>query len=181
LPALTNRKWELFAQELAKGKAQADAYALAGFKRDDGHAARLAGDGRIKARVADILGQAAAKTGVEVETVLRELVAVGTADIGRAVEWNGEKVTLKDSASLPAEVRAAISEVRQTRDGVAIKFHSKTAALDMLGRHLGMFKERLEHSGPGGEPIETRELDPLDFARRIMFALERGRRALDRK
>lgn len=30
-------------------------------------------------------------------------------------------------------------------------------ALELVGKHLGMFKERHEHSGPDGGPIETRE------------------------
>ena len=41
MTVLTNPKHELFAHELAKGASQADAYETAGFKRCDGHAARL--------------------------------------------------------------------------------------------------------------------------------------------
>ena len=33
--------------EIAFGASQTDAYAAAGYVRDDGHASRLAGDGRI--------------------------------------------------------------------------------------------------------------------------------------
>ena len=45
--ALKNPKHERFAQELAKGKSATEAYRLAGYKPDDGHASRLAGNGRV--------------------------------------------------------------------------------------------------------------------------------------
>ncbi len=37
----------------------------------------------------------------------------------------------------------------------------------------------VEHTGKDGGPIETRELSPLELARRVAFALEKGRRALE--
>jgi phage terminase small subunit len=51
MPILTNPRHERFAQELAKGKTATEAYRLAGYKHDDGHASRLAGNGRVSARV----------------------------------------------------------------------------------------------------------------------------------
>jgi phage terminase small subunit len=68
-------------------------------------------------------------------------------------------VTLKDSSALPPEVRAAVSEVKQTKDGVAIKFHSKTAALEMLARYFGMSKEKLEITGANGGAIQVRRIE----------------------
>lgn len=32
--------------------------------------------------------------------------------------------------------------------------------LELIGKELGMFKERIEHSGPLGAPIEISSLDP---------------------
>jgi phage terminase small subunit len=179
MPPLHNPRHEIFAQELAKGKSQGEAYALAGFKPSEQHACRLAKHGKVAARVSELHEAAAKRTGASIESVIAELLCIAEADIGEAVEWNGETVTVLDSKSLPQGVRRAISEVRKTRDGVAIKFHSKTSALEMLGRYLGMFRDRVEHSGPGGGPIETRELSPLEAGRRIAFALEKARRELE--
>jgi hypothetical protein len=36
--------------------------------------------------------------------------------------------------------------------------HDKAAALEKLGRTLGLFKDRLEHTGKDGGPISLRQL-----------------------
>ena len=41
-------------------------------------------------------------------------------------------------------------------------------------------KVAMEHSGPEGGPIETRELSETEVARRIAFALARGARAAEK-
>ena len=56
MPTLPNPKHELFCQERAKGKTQVEAYKIAGYAPDDGHASRLAGNGRIMSRVEELLG-----------------------------------------------------------------------------------------------------------------------------
>jgi phage terminase small subunit len=60
---------------------------------------------------------------------------------------------LVDSAELDEDTAAAVAEVSQTKEGVRIKLHDKRAALVDIGRHLGMFTDRFEHSGPDGGPI----------------------------
>jgi hypothetical protein len=69
---LTNPKWEIFAQELAKGSSQLEAYVAAGYKPDDGHANRLAGYGRITARIAELQGNVAENTEVTIEGLILE-------------------------------------------------------------------------------------------------------------
>jgi phage terminase small subunit len=81
-----------------------------------------------------------------------------------------------DSAEIDDDTAAAIAEVSQTRDGIRIKFHDKLGALEKIGKHLGMLVDRHEHTGKNGGPIETVELSPLEAARRIIFALEKGLR-----
>lgn len=68
----------------------------------------------------------------------------------------------------------------KTKDGIKIKFHDKLSALDKIGRHLGMFVEKHELTGKDGGPIETADVSDLDRARTIAFALEKGRRILER-
>jgi len=54
-----SRSDERFAQALAQGKTANEAYALAGYKGNDGNASRLKGNERISARVQEIVGSAA--------------------------------------------------------------------------------------------------------------------------
>ena len=45
------------------------------------------------------------------------------------------------------EQKACISGVKETKFGIEVTFYNKEKALEMLGRHLGMFTEKLEVKG----------------------------------
>lgn len=87
MPALENPKHERFAQELFKGKTQLDAYATAGYRPDDGAAARLSGNVRVKARLAELQNKASDRAEISVAAVLRELWSIGTADPNELIEY----------------------------------------------------------------------------------------------
>ena len=158
---LSNPKHELFAQERAKGAGPSEAYEKAGFKRHPGNAHRMSANERISARVEEILTQSAERCGVTVDRITEELAKIGFADIRKVMRWGesvaiptneGEitvyhDVALLSSAEIDDATAGAISEVRKTKDGLSIKMHDKRAALVDLGKNLGMFKERVEHSG----------------------------------
>lgn len=73
---LTNPKHERFAQELAKGKSQADAYAEAGYQPSEPHASRLASNGKVAARVAEIQERAAIRAEITVAGITERLLAI---------------------------------------------------------------------------------------------------------
>ncbi|MGJ0533831.1 terminase small subunit [Methylocystis sp.] len=197
MPVLENPRHEIFAREIAKGASQREAYRSAGYQGDersmDANAARLIADDRVSLRIQEIQAAAAKRAEITIERTLLELAKIGYADIRKAVRW-GEGIAIKDvdgneaisngvamldSAEIDDDTAAAIAEVAQTRDGIKIKFHDKLGALEKIGKHLGMFVDRHEHSGKDGGPIETVELTPLEYARRLAFALEKGRRVLE--
>lgn len=70
---LKNARHEKFAQELAKGKSQVDAYALAGFKANESHASRLVANGKVAARVGELKERAAEKAAVTVADIAAQL------------------------------------------------------------------------------------------------------------
>jgi phage terminase small subunit len=45
-------------------------------------------------------------------------------------------------------------------------------SLELLGKHLGMFPDKVEHTGKDGGPIQTEELGDTERARRIAFVLQ---------
>jgi phage terminase small subunit len=61
MPVLKNARHEAFAQAIASGKTADEAYALAGYRPDRGHASRLAANGSIRARIEAIKAKAADK------------------------------------------------------------------------------------------------------------------------
>jgi hypothetical protein len=54
-----------------------------------------------------------------------------------------------------------------------------TFGLKNMGGGEWFDKQQLEHFGKDGGPIETRELSPLEAARRLAFAWQKGIRALE--
>lgn len=87
----------------------------------------------------------AKRTGITADRVLQELARVAFADPSKAVDWGPGGMILKDSSSLDADTLATVSEVSETtnKDGGTqkIKFHDKIRALEMCGRHVGIFEK----------------------------------------
>jgi len=72
MPVLTNPKWEIFAQELAKGATQSEAYGAAGYSPQRSNAARLITNDSIVSRVAELQAIAGANAEVTIESLIRE-------------------------------------------------------------------------------------------------------------
>lgn len=144
------------------------------------------------------------RTDITADRVLKELAKIGFADIRKAVKWQSAMITEEDnpdggdiaviktvvtntvqmvaSDELDDETAAAIAEVSQNATGgVKIKLHDKRAALVDIGRHLGMFKDRVEHTGKDGGPIEMREVSDLDRAKAMAFLASKAKREVSGK
>lgn len=166
MPVLKNARHELFAQEMAKGSTVDGAYKKAGYSENRGNAARLNANESVIARIAEIQGRGAERVAVSVERIVRELGSIAFHDVTEMVRITkgGKTVKIKSTDEIPEELRAAIASIKKTKEGVEVKFHDKSKALDMLARHAGMFKERIDiHVGvslvdlvlgsfPGGAP-----------------------------
>lgn len=59
----------------------------------------------------------------------------------------------EDIANLPEDVRRAVVGWSWDKHGNFVVKLAKESALEMLGRRHGLFRERVEHSGPNGGPI----------------------------
>ena len=169
---LKSMKHEKFAQELAKGKTQIEAYKAAGYKPHDSNAAALAKEAHIQARVSEIIGRIAARTEVTIEKIVKQWALIGFADIREAVEWDGQMVMLKKSTKLDDLTALAISEVKQGKDGVSLKMCSKESALSKLADWMRMFEPKVQQLGctSPNNTINIKE-DPQRAARAILFAL----------
>ena len=92
------------------------------------------------------------RTGINQDRILTELACIALVNPAKVV--NFDEATIREDA-LPEDL-AAVASVKvkrfPTKDGGEgiereIKFWDKTKALDLAGRHLGMFKDKLEVSG----------------------------------
>jgi len=141
---LKNQRHEKFAQAVAEGKTNVQAYVIAGYKENIGNASTLACRPEIKERVNQIKVEAAAAAQVTVRRVVTELARVAFTDITEAMEIIDGKVRIKDTAQWSANLRAAVAEISDGREGVRIKFHSKSQAIETLARHLSMYRDNVD-------------------------------------
>ena len=161
MAALSNSKHELFALALAQGVSASAAYVQAGFKAHGSNAHRLSQNEGVKARVAELMAAAADKAGVTIGRIVEELAKIGFANASDFFAWGPDGVVIKPSSELTPDQLAVVAEVQETRarghgeSTIKIKLSDKQSALEKLGRHLGMFKEKVEHSGPDGKPLPT--------------------------
>lgn len=78
-------------------------------------------------------------------------------------EGDGE-IFAQDTRNLSANALEAYAGVKAGRDGLEIKVHDKMKALEMVGRHLGMFKDRVDLSGKVEAPVLNLTLTSPDAA-----------------
>ena len=142
-------KRKKFVQEYLKDLNITQAAIRAGYSERTAYSQgqRLMKNVEIQAEIAKARKRAAKRNEVSLDRVIEEYRRLAFADTTDAIYIRDGRVYVHDTESLTVEQRAAISEIRQTKDGIAVKFHSKTAALEALGKHLGLFVERTENSG----------------------------------
>ena len=114
----------------------------------------------IRAHIDRAMAERSRRTGVNADRVIQELAKIAFVNATDVID--PKTATVKENA-LPEDT-AAIQTVKVKtfgEDGLEreIKMADKLRALEMLGRHLGMFKDKLELSG--GLDTEKTKLDDL--------------------
>ncbi|WP_046970319.1 terminase small subunit [Dyella japonica] len=72
-----------------------------------------------------------------------------------------ERVVAKDTRDLSPAARLLYAGVKTTQHGLEIKTHDQVAALRDVGKHLGLFKEKVELTGKDGGPLKHTMTDLL--------------------
>jgi phage terminase small subunit len=120
----------------------------------------------IAAALEEAMAKRSERTEITADRVLQELARIGFADVRNLFTWDEERTAFVPSRDLSEDEAAAIAEVQAettaftTEDGVTetriklkLKTYDKLGALDKLGKHLGLFVERVEHSGKIDGPV----------------------------
>mgnify|MGYP003637053091 CR=1 FL=1 len=155
-------KQEMFVAEYLIDLNATQAAMRAGYskKTAEQQGSRLLTNVKVASAIAAAQAKRAGRTEITQDRVLAELAKLGFYDIRKAVRWGGvPEVALDGSHIYPVEMvpsedmddetAAAISEVSLTAQGVKIKMVDKLAALEKMGKHLGMF------AGAGSDDAES--------------------------
>ena len=158
-------KQKLFVEEYLIDLNATQAAIRAGYSPNnaDKIGSELLGKTRVSEALKIAMAERSRRTGINQDRILAELAKIALVNPARVV--NFDEATIREDA-LPEDL-AAVASVKvkrfPTKDGEGIerevKFHDKNKALDLAGRHLGMFKDRLELSG--GLETEKTKLDDL--------------------
>lgn len=114
----------------------------------------------IRAQIDRAMAERSKRTGVNAERVVQELAKIAFVNAAEVID--PKTATVKEDA-LPEDTAAIQSVKVKTfgEDGLEreIKMADKLKALELLGKHLGMFKDKIELSG--GLDTEKSKLDDL--------------------
>lgn len=113
----------------------------------------------IQARIAKAMAERSKRTGVNADRVVTELAKIAFVNASDVID--ADTATLKLDAA--PEDTAAIQSVKVKtfgEDGLEreIKMADKLKALELLGKHLGMFKDKVELSGINEEKNKLDDL-----------------------
>lgn len=156
MPALNERQRSFAAEYLVDLNATAAAR-RAGYRGTD-HAIEVTAHRLLrKAEIATLVAKGNAKrqerTEINAELVLRELLALARVDLGEAFDADGNLLPIKN---MPEQVRRALSgidvETLKSQEGetmrttvTKIRLWDKKGSLELLGKHLRLFVDRVEH------------------------------------
>jgi phage terminase small subunit len=149
-----NPKQTRFVEEYLLDLNASKAAVRAGYsaKTADQQGYQLLQDTSVSAAIQAAQAARSERTKIDADRVVQELTAMAIydpADIAKQGMAGPE-----DIAKLPEQVRRAIVGWGWDKQGnFTLKLSPKTPSLDLLGRHLGMFKSQIEHTGKDGAAL----------------------------
>ena len=145
-------KQKIFADEYLIDLNATRAYRVAypSVKKDETAAqagSRMLRNVKVAKYISDRMKERQERTEVTQDRVVQELAASAFAKATDYVEIRGGRVVIKDTSQLEDNQIRAIAGIKEGANGIEIKLNDKEKALELLGRHLGMFKDKVEVSG----------------------------------
>lgn len=157
--ALT-KKQKLFCDEYLIDLNATQAAIRAGYSPDS---ARQSGSDNmnnpyIRAYIDKAMAERSKRTGINADRILTELAKIALLNPANVV--NLDEATVRDDA-LPEDLAAVASiKVKRfpTKDGEGIereiKFYDKSKALELAGKHLGMFRDKIDLTVEHSEKLD---------------------------
>lgn len=136
------------------------------------YAAELMRNSKIKQAIEDHLDAYSQAKKALKDRIIQELCCIGFSNLDDVGRFGPSGLELREHEDIPFNTKRAIAEytVSENDRGVnaKLKFHNKTHALELLGKHLGMFNEKPEVQ-VNVEPyiIKKRNGDEIELGTRL--------------
>lgn len=119
-------------------------------------ASRMLQKPEIQARVAELIEERKQRLEVDGDLIIHELMTIGFASISEFIDEQGD-ISPELIKNASPQLRRAIAEVTNTysdKGGAQrrIKMHDKIRALELVGKKLKLFTDKVEHSGDQSAP-----------------------------
>ena len=115
-------------------------------------AARMLRNVKVAEYISERMQERQQRTEVTQDMVVRELAAIAFSKATDYVEIrnNGvySSVVIKSTENLSDKQIRAIAGIKEGANGIEIKLNDKEKALELLGRHLGMWNDKLDIKTP---------------------------------
>ena len=112
-------------------------------------AARLLANDNVRKALDEKRLEIAEISKLKTSDVIDELKKIAFSDITQVINFNNSRAKIKSSRKLSEDAKKTIASVSQTQNGLTIKMHDKVKALELLGRYLNIFTDRVEVEGCG--------------------------------
>lgn len=136
---------------------------------------RLLRNAKVERYIEERMKEREKRTEITQDKVLKELAKIGFAnatDYAKIVEKEYEEnildangniigkeakvytsVELELTENIEVDKQAAIASIKRGANGIEVKLNDKVKALELIGKHLGMFTDKVEHSGVIGSEV----------------------------
>lgn len=112
-------------------------------------AVRLLSYAKIKNALEEKKAEIAEESKLKASDVIDELRRIAFSDITQVMSFSASKAKIKSSRKLSEDAKKIVASVSQTQAGLTVKLHDKVKALELLGRYLNLFTDRVEVEGRG--------------------------------
>lgn len=147
------KKQKIFADEYLIDLNATRAYRVAypSVKRDEtaaAAAARMLRNVKVQEYISERMQERQQRTEVTQDMVVKELAAIAFSRATDYVAVKGGTVCIKDTDALTEDQIRAIAGIKEGANGIEVKLNGKEKALELLGRHLGMWNDKLDIKTP---------------------------------
>ena len=159
-------KQKLFADEYLIDLNATRAYKAAykSCKKDETartNGSRMLTNANVSKYIKERMNERSKRTEITQDNVLKELATIAFAKVTDFVTIENGVVIVKDTKDIPKDLLPAIASIKEGKNGIEVSFYNKDKSLELLGRHLGMFNDKIEVSGTINNPMEGLTTDEL--------------------